>query len=258
MQSIKHKKKRPILKITLILAVIVLILLAAVTGLYVYRPDWVKSHVPFLATPTPNPTFTPTVTVTPGPTITPTAQPTAPAGPDLFNNLYAIGAAIHAANDSVLQFANNHTGTNTGSLNNNLTRTLDVFDYVNANWAIASTNATPDNANILVSRLSGNDRDYSIAMAAIAESLGVKSRVVEAFDNDNVTYYPEILVASNSSDYTSSTQYIKSRYVSTDMFGHTEGTQYWLSLAMGKVAGTKVNATYEYAVDSSSGVSPLK
>ena len=237
MQSIKHKKKRPILKITLILAVIVLILLAAITGLYVYKPDWVKSHVPFLATPTPNPTFTPTVTVTPEPTVTPTAQPTAPTGPDLFNNLYAIGAAIHAANDSVLQFANNHTGTNTGSLNNNMTRTLDVFDYVNANWAIASTNATPDNANIIVSRLSGNDRDYSIAMAAIAESLGVKSRVVEAFNDDNVTYYPEILVASNSSDYTSATQYIKSRYVSTDMFGHTEGTQYWLSLAMGKVAG---------------------
>ena len=139
-----------------------------------------------------------------------------------------------------------------------MTRTLDVFDYVNANWVNATTNATPDDASLIVSRLSGNDRDYSIAMAAIAESLGEKSRVVEAFNDDNVTYYPEILIASNGSDYTSATQYIKSRYVSTDTFGHTDGTQYWLSLAMGKTAGISVNASYAYAVDSSGGVSPLK
>ncbi len=95
-------------------------------------------------------------------------------------------------------------------------------------------------------------------MAAIAESLGETSRVVEAFNGDNVTYYPEILVASNDGDYTSVKQYLMSRYVSTDAFGHAEGTQYWISLAMGKVAGIKVNSTYEYAADSSSGVSPLK
>jgi hypothetical protein len=214
--------------------------------------------VPFLATPTPVPTIAPTITATPVPTITPTPSPTAPPVSDLYNNLYAIGAAIHATNESVVKFANNHTGTNTGSLNNNMTRTLDVFDYVNANWVNAATNATPDSASLIVSRLSGNDRDYSIAMAAIAESLGERSRVVEAFSDNNVTYYPEILIASNSSDNTSATQYIKSRYVSTGMFGHTDGTQYWLSLAMGKEAGIRVNASYEYAVDSSSSVSFLK
>ena len=252
MGSIKHKKKRPILKIILALAAIAIILLAIAGGLYVYKPDWVKSHVPFLATPTPSPTITPTITVTPTPTITPTPQPTAP-----YDNLYAIGAAIHATNDSVAQFAKNHTGTNTGSANNNITRTLDVFDYVNANWVNKTGNETPENASMIVSRLSGNDRDYSIAMAAIAESLGEKSRVVEAFNGDNVTYYPEIMVASNDGDYTSVKQYIKSRYISTDAYGHTNGAQYWISLAMSKVAGTSVNATYEYAVDSSGGVSPL-
>ncbi len=252
MESIKHKKKRPVLKFILALAAIAIILLAIAGGLYLYKPDWVKSHVPFLATPTPVPTITPTITVTPEPTITPTPSPTAPLGPDLYNNLYAIGAAIQATNDSVAQFANNHTGTNTGSANNNLTRTLDVFDYVNANWANAVANETPDNASIIVSRLSGNDRDYSIAMAAIAESLGENSRVVEAFNDDNATYYPEILVASNDSYYTSVTDYLKSRYVGIEPFGHTAGTQHWLSLAMGNAPGIKVNATYEYAVDSSS------
>jgi hypothetical protein len=260
MESIKPKKKRSLLKITLAVAAIVIILLAIIAGgLYVYKPDWVKSHVPFLATPTPVPTIAPTITATPEPTITPTPQPTAPTmGPDFYNNLYAIGAAIKASNESVMQFANNHTGTNSGIANNNMTHTLDVFDYVNANWANTAGNTTPDNASVIVNRLSGNDRDYSIAMAAIAESLGETSRVVEAFNDDNVTYYPEILVASNDGDYTNVKQYLKSRYISTDAFGNTEGTQYWISLAMGKAAGIKVNSTYEYAVDSSSGVSPLK
>jgi hypothetical protein len=258
MESIKPKKKRSLLGTTLVIASIAIILLAIAGGLYVYKPDWVKSHVPFLATPTPVPTIAPTITATPEPTITPTPQPTAPTtGPDFYNNLYAIGAAIHAANESVAQFSNNHTGTSSGSLNNNVTRALDVFDYVNANWVNTTGNTTPDNASVIVSRLSGNDRDYSIAMASIAESLGVTTRVVEAFNGDNVTYYPEILVAYNDGDYTSVKQYLKSRYISTDAFGHVEGTQYWISLAMGKAAGIGVNATYEYEVDSSSEVSRL-
>jgi len=261
MESITSKKKgkkRPLLKIALALAAIIIILLAVVGGLYVYKPDWVKSHVPFLATPTPSPTITPTITVTAEPTITPTPQPTVPNGADFYNNLYAIGAAIHATNESVVLFSNNHTGTNSGSANTTTTRILDVFDYVNANWVNAPANSTPDNASLVVSRLSGNDRDYSIAMAAIAESLGGTSRVLETFDGDNVTYYPEILVASNDSYYTSVTDYIKSRYVGIAPFGHTDGTQHWLSLAKGNVAGIKVNATYEYATDSSSEVSRLK
>ena len=77
MESIKHKKKRPVLKIALALAAIAIILLAIAGGLYLYKPDWVKGHVPFLATPTPSPTITPTITVTPTSTATPTPQPTA-------------------------------------------------------------------------------------------------------------------------------------------------------------------------------------
>jgi len=257
MESIKPKKKRSLIGITLVIVSIAIILLAVAGGLYVYKPDWVKSHVPFLATPTPVPTIAPTITATPEPTITPTPEPTTQTGPDLYTNLYAIGAALQSSNESVLQFANNHTGTSSGIPNNNMTRTLDVFDYVNANWVNTTGSATTDNASVIVSRLSGNDRDYSIAMAAIAESLGETSRVVEAFNGDNVTYYPEILVASNNGDYTSVKQYLKSRYISTDAFGHVEGTQYWIGLAMGKVAGISVNATYEYAVDSSSEVSRL-
>jgi hypothetical protein len=255
MGSIKPKK-RSFLKLTLAVIAIVIVLVAIAGGIYLYKPDWVRSHVPFLATPTPVPTIAPTITATPEPTATSTPEPTAPLGPSLYNNLYAVGAAIHATNESVVQFSNNHTKTSVGT-ENNLTYTLDVFDYVNAHWTNATGNATPQNATYLVSVLTGSDRDYSIAMCAIAESLGVKSRTVEAFDGYNATYYPEILVASNNSDFTTIQQYIGSRYGVKDAFAHVDGKEYWLSLARSNVPGQKVNATAEYAVDSSQAITRI-
>jgi hypothetical protein len=254
MGSIKHKK-RPLLKLTLAAIAIVIVLVAIAGGIYLYKPDWVRSHVPFLATPTPEPTMTPTITATPVPA-TPTPEPTVTPGPNLYNDLYAVGAAIHATNQSVVQFSNNHTKTSVGT-ENNLTYTLDVFDYVNAHWSNATGNATPQNATYLVSVLTGNDRDYSIAICAIAESLGVKSRAVEAFSGDSTIYYPEILVASNNSDFTTVQQYIGSRYGVKDAFAHTDGGEYWLSLARSNAAGLKVNASAEYAVDSSQAITRL-
>lgn len=255
MGSIKPKK-RSFLKLTLAAIAIVIVLVAIAGGIYLYKPDWVRSHVPFLATPTPVPTMTPTITATPEPTVTSTPEPTAPLGPNLYNNLYAVGAAIHATNQSVVQFSNNHTKTSVGT-ENNLTYTLDVFDYVNAHWTNATGNATPQNATYLVSVLTGNDRDYSIAMCAIAESLGVKSRTVEAFSGDSTIYYPEVLVASNNADFVTLQQYIGSRYGVEDAFAHTDGGEYWLSLARSSAPGLKVNATAEYAVDSSQAITRI-
>jgi transglutaminase-like putative cysteine protease len=184
------------------------------------------------------------------------AATTVTPGPNLYNNLYAVGAAIHATNESVVLFANNHTKTSVGT-ETNLTYTMDLFDYVNEHWTNATGNATPYNSSYLVSVLAGNDRDYSIAMCAIAEAFGVKSRTVEAFSGDRTIYYPEVLVASNNSDFITLQQYIGSRYGEKNAFAHSDGGEYWLSLARGSAPGLKVNATAEYSVDSSQAITRI-
>lgn len=256
MGSIKPRRKS-FLKTTLIVAAIAIILLAIAGGIYVYRPDLVRNYVPFLSTPTPEPTLTPTPTPEPTATPTPIPTPVEQQGSTLYDNLYAIGAAINAGNKTMVsQFAHDHMKEGYGN-ENNMTHTLDVFDYVNAHWTNAIGNNTSANASDILATLTGNDRDYSVAMCAVAESLGVPARVVEAFHGDNVTYYPEILVASNDSDYNDVKMYIGSRYGSKDAYGHVHGTEYWLSLAKGSVPGLKIEADDEYAVDSTASVTRL-
>jgi hypothetical protein len=238
-----HKKSR-LKSLVIILALAIVVIAIVAVGIYIYKPGLVSGlNIPFIATPTPEPTAMPEPTPMATPNPTPEVQQR-----DLYNSLLAIGPAIDANNTSVIWFTTNHTNEAGGSYHN-LAKACDLFDYVNGHWTLTAGNGTLQNAGDSVLTLKGDDRDYSILMASLMQALGLDSRVVAAYDGNSIRYYPEVNVASNESDYTDAKMYLRSRYNITDPSGHTKGYVHWLGMAMGNSPGTMVNATDEYFVD---------
>lgn len=240
-----HKKSR-LKSLVIILALAIVVIAIVVAGIYIYKPGLVSGlNLPFIATPTPEPTVTPVPTQQP--TATPEPTPGLPGGSELYKSLLAIGPAIDANNTSVVWFTANHTNEAGGSYHK-LAKACDLFDYVNGHWALAPGD-TPQYAGDSAQTMKGDDRDYSILMAALTQALGLDSRVVAAYDGNAIRYYPEIMVAPNESAYTDAKMYLRSRYNITDPWGHTKGNAHWLGMAMGNSPGIKVSATDEYFVD---------
>lgn len=254
----KPRKKRRFLS-PIIGALVVAIIVVAAVGIYIYKPDLatsIKQHL-IHGTPTPVPaTPTPASTPIPAETATPNPTPALPSGDVLYKSMTAIAPAIDAGNASVIAFANNHTSTATGSYTT-LAKVCDVFDYVNSRWAIASENGTLQKASESIITLKGDDRDYSVMMSALAQSLGFDSRVVAAYNGTGFYYYPEIKVSQNASSYTDAMNYLRGRYSVVGPYGHPAGIDYWVSMAMGKNVCVKVNSTSEYSVDSTGSIEKL-
>jgi transglutaminase-like putative cysteine protease len=246
-----HKKSR-LFSLPVILSLAIVVIAIVAVGIYIYKPGLVSGlNIPFLATPTPEPTVTPT----PEPTATPPTPTPEVQQHDLYNSLLAIGPAIDANNTSVIWFTTNHTNEAGGSYGK-LAKACDLFNYVNGHWILTASDG-PQYAGDSVSTLKGDDRDYSILMVSLTQALGLDSRVIAAFDGNAVRYYPEIKVASNESDYTDATNYLRGRYNITDPSDHIKGNAHWLSLAMGTNPGIMVNATDEYFVDWKMGIEKL-
>jgi hypothetical protein len=258
----KPRKKKPLFSFLRIGIVIVIILLVASMGVFVYKPDLVSGvNLPFTSTPTPTPE--PTVTPTPEPTALPTItpQPTNDAQPgshELFNKLLALVPAMDNENGSVSGFANNSSNV-TGTSYGTFAKVCDIFDNVNNNWALTKGNDTPQKASESVRTLTGTDMDYSVLMAGLTGSMGMESRVVAVYNADtrSYDYYPEIKVAKNDSDYNDALVYIRARYDVKDPYGQADGIQRWLSLSRGKTPGLKINSTYGYAINSKGEISPV-
>lgn len=240
-----HKKSR-LFSLPVVLALVIVVIVIAAVGIYLYKPGLVSGlNLPFIATPTPEPTATPA----------PAQQPTATPSPtpevqehDLYNSLLAIGPAIDANNTSVIWFTTNHTNE-TGWSYSKLAKACDLYDYVNGHWTLTAGGEALQNAGDSVLTLTGDDRDYSILMASLTQALGLDSRVVAAYDGNSIRYYPEIKVAPNESDYTDAKMYLRSRYNITDLSDHTKDNAHWLGMTMGTNPGIRVNATDEYFVD---------
>jgi hypothetical protein len=240
----KPRKKRKIFSLPVIIALILALAVIAAAGVYLIKPDLItRLNLPFIPTPTPEPTATPTPT--PAPTVTP--EPTAglPGGPDLYRSLLAIAPAIDGNNSTVIAFANNHTNVAGGSYHS-LAKASDLFDYVNAHWVPVKGSEVPQNANYSVSTLKGDDRDYSILMASLMQALGIDARVIAAYDGTVIHYYPEIKIAQNESAYTDAKNYLRGRYNITDPYVHINGNDHWLALPPGDKPGIKITATDEY------------
>jgi transglutaminase-like putative cysteine protease len=243
----RPRKKRKIFSLPVIVALILSLAVIAAAGVYLIKPDLItRLNLPFIPTPTPEPTSTPTPT--PVPTATPGPTAGLPGGPDLYKSLLAIAPAIEGNNTTVIDFANNHTNVAGGSYHN-LAKASDLFDYVNAHWVPIKGVEVPQPASYSVSTLKGDDRDYSILMASLMRSLGIDARVIAAYDGTAIHYYPEIKIAQNETAYTDAKNYLRGRYNITDPYVHINGNGYWLAMSPGSKPGIKIAATDEFFTD---------
>jgi hypothetical protein len=249
----KPKKKRSLL--LPVIGVILIILIIAAAGVYVYKLDLVgniKHHLMTDATPTPGPMVTATPVPTVAPTATPEPTPSIPDGTALLTSLSQIAPAIDSNNSTVVAFANAHVNVPGGSYSP-LAKACDIFDYVNANWVMANGTSAPQSAVVSVKTLTGDGRDYSILMVSLMRTLGYDSRVVAAYDGTDLYYYPQTDISKNEVGYHEAQSYLRGRYNVTNPYFYPTQPDYWLSMAMGNTVGVNVTATDQYSIDSSGG-----
>jgi hypothetical protein len=251
----KPRKKKKIFSLPVILALLLALAVIAAAGVYLLKPDLItRLNLPFIPTPTPEPTVTPTPT--PAPTATPEPTPGLPGGPDLYKSLLAIAPAIDWNNTTVIDFANNHTNVAGGSYHS-LAKASDLFDYVNAHWTPVKGVEMPQPAGYSVSTLKDDDRDYSILMASLMQSQGIDARVIAAYDGTAIHYYPEIKIAQNETAYTDAKNYLRGRYNITDPYVHINGNDHWLAMSPGNKPGIKITATDEFFTDYKGNIEKL-
>jgi hypothetical protein len=251
LQDNKPRKKRRLFTITAIAALIVIILVVCSAGVYVYKPSIytsIKDRLKPDITPTP---MAPTVTPTPEPSSTATPVPIdAISLSDPAPALPAIAMAISANNSSVQAFVNNSSNPY-GTSYSSFDFICDVFDYLNKHWTLTQGNDTPQLVNESITTMNGSAMDYSVLMASVVQLEGMSTRVVAAPDQNTNEYnfYPEVLIATNDDGYSDALMYLQSRYGNqTSPFVQQDGTDYWLSLAMGKTPGQEVDSQYAYSV----------
>jgi hypothetical protein len=245
----KPKKSRS-LALPIGIGLIVIVLLAAAVGIYVMKPGMFQGLTSLYSHPTPTPTPAPTPFPTEEPVITatpvPTPEPT-PAPQGLSTEaLLQIQPLVDSGNANVGNFAVSHVAAN--SAGNQLRQAYDLYTFVNNRWTDSSNGTSGQPAGALTSTLQGDTRDYSVLMCALTQSLGIESRIVAYYNDDELGYYPEILVANSSEGFTSAKADLKAWFGVAQPFYHSDENGYWLSLCRGTAPGTRVEDSVEYAV----------
>lgn len=249
-----RRKKSGSLALPVAAGLIVLVLIAAVTGVYILKPGMISGLTSIYTKPTPTPTLVPSPTLEPTvePVITATPEPTPDPTPEpesiSTGTLVEIQPLIDSDNVSVTTFVTGHVAGN--SAGNKIRQSYDLYTFVNGNdrWTEGNRTSESSTASVLTQTLTGDSRDYSVLMCALTTSLGVDSRVIAYYKGDTLYYYPEILVANSSEGYTAAKADLKAWFGVTQPFGHTDETGYWLSLTRGTAPGTRVEASEEYAI----------
>lgn len=242
------KKKSRSLALPLGIGLVVIVLLAAVVGVYIMKPAAFQgltslySHPAPTPAPTPFPTEMPVITATPAPTPEPTPEPQGLSTEAMLQ----IQPLVDSGNATVVNFATGHVAAN--SAGNKLRQAYDLYTFVNNRWTDSSNGTSGQPASVLTSTLQGDSKDYSVLMCALTQSLGVESRIVAYYDDDELGYYPEILVANDSGNFTSAKADLKAWFGVAQPYYHSDGKGYWLSLSRGTAPGTRVEDSVEYAV----------
>ncbi|WP_424357628.1 transglutaminase domain-containing protein [Methanocella sp. MCL-LM] len=246
----KPKKSRS-MAVPIAIGLIVVVLIAAVVGVYVLKPGAFQGLASLYGHPAPTPTPEPTPLPTDVPVVTATPEPTPNPTPEPQNitteTLLQIQPLIDVGNGSMAGFTAEHVAAN--SAGNPIRQAYDLYTFVNGRWndtGDESTEGLP--ASALTGTLQGNSRDYSVLMCALTNETGVESRVIAYYKDDQLYYYPEILVANNSSGYASAKADLKAWFGVTQPFGHNDDAGYWISMSRGTAPGTRVEASEEFAV----------
>ncbi len=231
------KKKRS-LKWPAAIAIVIVLIAVSIAGVYVVRPGAFDGLRSLYAHPTATPQPTPTPTAEPTPV--PTAAPEQPATFDEVSSL------IDPDNPVVLAFARAHTNE---SSNDTVMQACDLFTYVNDRWNYSENYTQPRKASDIAGTLEGTQKDYTVLMHSLMQSIHIDSRVVFSYSGDLLRYYPEVLATNTSSGYTAVVQELNTRYGAASPKGHSDDTGYWIALGMGDLPGDRPDgATLEYAL----------
>ena len=95
----------------------------------------------------------------------------------------------------------------------------------------------PRKASDIAGTLEGTQKDYTVLMHSLMQSIHIDSRVVFSYSGDLLRYYPEVLATNTSSGYTAVVQELNTRYGVTSPKGHSDDTGYWIALGMGDLPG---------------------
>jgi hypothetical protein len=236
----KGPEKRSLaLPIALVLIVVVV---AALAAIYIVKPgafDGLGSLFPGAApSPTPGPEPAATAAPTPEPAATPEPTPE----PGSVEELARMHELIDYESPAIEDFVTRRMGS--GTL---LRQSCNLFSYVNGVWN-NSGSREPGLASEIAASPGGSSKDYSVLVCALMKALGYDSRIVAAYEDDLVYYYPEIMVSKTTSGYYSAREDLKAWYGIDTAYGHSDDDGYWLSLAMGDAPGRALDPNMEYAV----------
>ncbi|CAJ35563.1 transglutaminase domain-containing protein [Methanocella arvoryzae] len=242
----KPRKTRP-MTVPLAIGLILVILIAAIAGAYVLKPEAFDGLTSLYAPtpvpqPTPLPTAEPEVTATPEPAPEPVSEPQ-----NVATEALRIQPLINIDSPAVSAFAAEHIAANSGA--NKIRQAYDLYTFVNTRWNYTddlTSQGLP--ASTLTQALGGNSRDYSVLMCSLTTSVGLESRIIAYYKNNQLYYYPEILVANTSDDYEAVKADLKTWFGVTQAYGHSDARGYWISLSRGTAPGTRVEAAEEFAI----------
>jgi uncharacterized membrane protein (DUF485 family) len=242
-------KKRS-LKWPAAIAIFIVLVAVIATGVYVVRPDAYDGLRSLYAHPSATPRPTPVPTAEPTPTPVPTAAP------DQTITLGDVSRLIDPESPVVLALARDHT--NVSSDGDMVMQACDLFSYVNARWNDSDNYTEPRKASEIAGSLEGTQKDYTVLMYALMQSIHVESRVVFSYNGDLLRYYPEVFASNMTAGYNAAVQELNTRYGVTSPQGHSDDTGYWISLSMGDFPGVRPDgATLEYALYNGM-ISPIK
>ncbi|OPY30317.1 MAG: hypothetical protein A4E28_00330 [Methanocella sp. PtaU1.Bin125] len=246
-------KKRRSLRWPAAIAIVIVLIAAVIAGVYVVRPATFDGLRSLYAQPTatPQPTPAPTAEPTPAPTPAPTPEPDQTA---ILNEMFELADADDPV---VLAFAQAHTDAS--SAGDPVMQACDLFSFVNARWNDSENEVSqPRKASEIADSLEGTQKDYTVLMSALMQSIDVDSRVILSYSDDLLRYYPEVFVSNTSAGYSAAVQKLNNRYGTVSPQGHSDDTGYWISLSRGGVPGIRPGgATLEYALYNGE-ISPIK
>ena len=236
--------------IPLAIGLIIVILIAAVAGAYVLKPEAFNGLTSLYGhlSPTPAPQPTPLPTAAPEVTATPEPTPEPVSGPqNVATEALLIQPLIDIGSPEVSAFTAEHIAADSGA--DKIRQAYDLYTFVNTRWN-DTDNVTAQGlpASTLTQALGGNSRDYSVLMCSLTTSVGLESRIIAYYKDNQLYYYPEIFAANTSDDYAAVKTDLKTWFGVTQPFGHSDSKGYWLSLSMGTAPGTRVEAAEEFAI----------
>lgn len=119
----------------------------------------------------------------------------------------------------------------------NIGQICSIYEYIQSNWKYVSDGRAHENfrsaSRTINNNLAGDCDDFAILLSAAIESIGGKTRISLAFDEESGHAFTEVLIASNELELQNVANYISEIYnnkITTIHYTRDKQGYYWLNL----------------------------